>query len=237
MDSITIDGGRSAFFVTGTGTGVGKTVLSMLLMTFFFKKGLSPFYLKPFQTGCRTPLDRDSDAKFVYSHVEELKGKDPAESMLYCLENPKAPLFAARDAGVSLDMGLFFDRIRHLSPKYAPLVMEAAGGLFVPVTQNLTMLDLMRETGARPVVAAPAGLGTINHTLLTLEALKREGMVDPVVFFMDSGETETPAEMIRENMEAVEMFSGIKVAGVIKKIDDFSKSHESCFQGFEGLMD
>ena len=87
------------YFVLGTDTGVGKTVLSLLLMRFCYQRGDRPFYIKPLQTGCRSPYDTDSDARFVYEHVEALKGKDPAESVIYCFKNPKAPYFAARDEG------------------------------------------------------------------------------------------------------------------------------------------
>src|SRR4030042_3873426 len=93
-------------FVAGTDTGVGKTVLSLLLMQFFSARGDRPFYLKPLQTGCKDPLDRDSDAAFVYRHVASLKGKDPAESAIYCFRNPKAPYFAARDEGRVIDPAL-----------------------------------------------------------------------------------------------------------------------------------
>ncbi len=86
-------------FVVGTDTGVGKTVLSLLLMQFFFAMGHTPFYIKPIQTGCRDPYDTDSDAKFIYQHIESLKSNDPADSVIYCFKNPKAPFFAARDEG------------------------------------------------------------------------------------------------------------------------------------------
>jgi len=86
-------------FIVGTDTGAGKTVLSLLLMQYFYGKGRSPFYLKPIQTGCENPYDTDSDACFIYHHLKPLGDKDPAESVIYCFRNPKAPYFAARDEG------------------------------------------------------------------------------------------------------------------------------------------
>jgi dethiobiotin synthetase len=73
-------------FVVGTDTGVGKTVLALLMMQFFFTKGYNPFYLKPVQTGCKDANDADSDARFIYRHVRPLKGKEPAESVIYCFK-------------------------------------------------------------------------------------------------------------------------------------------------------
>ncbi len=88
---------------------------------------------------------------------------------------------------------------------------------------------------ARPVLAGRAGLGTINHTLLSIEALKIRG-IDPVgIVFLDFGETGTPADMLRENIEAVEKFSGIKTAGVVGKINDFSDPGEECFRPLRAI--
>ena len=101
-------------------------------------------------------------------------------------------------------------------------MLEGAGGLFVPVDKNLFMVDLVKETTADPVVAARAGLGTINHTLLTLEALQKRGLRPVGVVLMDSGATPTSQDMIDENIEAIETASGIDVAGVIGRIADFS---------------
>jgi len=67
-------------FIAGTDTGVGKSVVSVLLMQILYAKGYHPFYLKPFQTGCKNPCDADSDAGFVYEHVSALRGKHPGNS-------------------------------------------------------------------------------------------------------------------------------------------------------------
>ena len=101
--------GRENIFVVGTDTGIGKTVLSLLLMQFFYARGYTPFYLKPAQTGCVDPYDIDSDARFIYQHVKPLNRKDPADSVVYCFKNPKAPYFAARDEGEEIDFKVIVD--------------------------------------------------------------------------------------------------------------------------------
>lgn len=213
---------KNVIFVVGTDTGVGKTVLSLLLMNFFFARGYNPFYLKPLQTGCRDPYDMESDARFIYRSVENLRDKNPADSVIYCFKNPKAPLFAARDEGKTIDLGTIEQIAKEKAATYTPLIIEGAGGLFAPVDGNRSVADLISLTKAQPIVAARAGLGTINHTLLTIEALKLRGFVPSGVVFIDAGKNETPAEMIDENRAAVEDASGVKVAGVIGRIDDFS---------------
>jgi len=221
-------------FVIGTDTGVGKTVLSLLLMQFFYSRGHFPFYLKPIQTGCKDPRNLNSDAAFIYRHVWPLKGKDPAASVIYCFNAPKAPYFAARDEGKEIDIRIIRKVVDEKSSLYSPVILEAAGGLLVPVSERILMVDTIRITGARPIIAARPGLGTINHTLLTIEALRRRRIRPVGIVFVDSAEEDT--DMIQENMEAIERLSGIKVAGLIGKIKDFSNPDQGCYQPFERIF-
>ena len=220
-------------YVVGTDTGVGKTVLSLLLMQFFLERGRWPFYLKPLQTGCITPHDKDSDAVFVYKHVESLLDKDPAESIIYCFKNPKAPYLAARSEGQKIDLKLVDSIVKEKSRLYSPLILEAAGGLLAPVAEGMLMADTIGP-GVKVLIAARAALGTINHTLLSIEALEGRGIRPAGVVFLDA--TGTAPDMITENMEAVEKYSGIKVAGVIEKIDDFSRPPRDCYRPLEFLF-
>lgn len=213
--------GCKKLVVIGTDTDVGKTVLSLLIMRVLMEKGKNPFYVKPFQTGCMTASDTMSDAAFIYQHTPGLADTDPAISVINCHKNPKAPWFSARDMGQAIDVEETIGRIREKEAFYSHLVIEAAGGLLVPVTEEVTMADFLKGTGATPVLAARAGLGTINHTLMTVECLKARGISPAGIVFMNAGNDGVSKSMIRENMEAVERFSGIPVAGVVGKINDF----------------
>lgn len=215
------------YFILGTDTGVGKTVLSLLFMKYFFMKGETPFYIKPFQTGCTDPLSPESDARFIYANIPELGTADPSRSVVHCFSQPKAPYFAAQSDGKSIDTGKAPSFIREMSGRHQTLIIEGAGGVYVPVTRDFLVVDLIREVKAHPVVAARAGLGTINHTLLTLEALKARGYEKPGIVFIDSC-GEDPV-MVRENMEAVEMISGLNVSGVIGRLADFSRPPMDAF--------
>ena len=221
-------------YVAGTDTGVGKTVLSLLLMQFFLKQGREPFYLKPLQTGCKTPRDEDSDAAFIYRHTASLRDRDPAESVIYCLRNPKAPYFAARDEGRTIDLKHVERVIEEKRRRYDPLIIEAAGGVLVPVAERTLIVDTIKTTGAKVLIAARAGLGTINHTLLSLEALQTRGISPLAVIFIDAAGTSL--EMIAENKEAVEAYSGVKVAGVISRIADFSHPPEDSYLPLASLL-
>ncbi len=217
-------------FVVGTDTGVGKTVLALLMMQFFFAKGYNPFYLKPVQTGCKDANDADSDAGFIYRHVENLKGKEPAESVIYCFKNPKAPLYAANDEGKSIDLSKIERVVSKKAKTHFPVVIEGAGGVLVPVSGKKVIVDIINLVNGTPVIAARAGLGTINHTLLTIEAIEKRGLKPLGIVFIDAGEMETPPEMIRENKSAIEDTSGIRVAGVVRRIHDFSRPPRDCYK-------
>ncbi|ABC76084.1 dethiobiotin synthase [Syntrophus aciditrophicus] len=227
-------------YVIGTDTGVGKTVLSFLLMRYFFDRGAVPFYFKPVQTGCRHPYDTDSDAKFIYENIPELSGKDPACSVGFCYRNPKAPFFAARNEGRQVDWQRILETLDEKRARFAPLIVEAAGGVFVPIDGEKLVIDTIPPTGARPLIAARAGLGTINHTLLTIAALEQRNIEPLGVILLDGGEVETPRDMILENIEAIERHSGLRVAGVVGRIADFQHLPADCFKGlqilFEGRM-
>lgn len=142
--------------VTGTDTGIGKTVFSAALAG-----ALDAFYWKPVQAG----LDEETD----HDTVMRLSGLS-AQRMLpeaYRLKTPASPHLAAKIDGVVIDpQGLA------LPQTDLPLVVEGAGGLMVPLAENLTYIDVMSRWGAPVVLCARTTLGTINHSLLSIEALR-----------------------------------------------------------------
>jgi dethiobiotin synthetase len=218
---------QARYFVLGTDTGVGKTVISTLLMQSLHRLSRKAFYLKPLQTGCKDPYDTDSDARFVYSHCDHLKNQDPARSVVYCLPNPKAPLFAASDANVEIDPARIDATLLTLSD-YQDLVIEAAGGLLVPAWKNATMADLVHRCNARPILVGRAGLGTINHTLLTVEALDRRNLPPLGIVLVESSPTPTSADLLEENRSAIACITGLPVVGPIPFLANFTSGSDAC---------
>ncbi len=222
--------------VTGTDTDAGKTILSLLIMQYFFRNGKKPLYLKPFQTGCVNSADSTSDAGFIYQNIKELEGENFAPSVINCFENPKAPFFAARDMGVTVDLDCTLKKVKEKSKSATHVIMEGAGGLNVPLTEDVTMVDFIEMSGFKTIIAARAGLGTINHTLMTIELLRSRGIEPAGVVFMDGEKNPVPDDMVKENMEAVELFSGISVSGLIDFIDDFKNPGERCYKVIDTLF-
>ena len=201
-------------FITGTDTDVGKTVVSLLVMHAL--AGSDAVYLKPVQTGCTDP-EHDSDPAFVHRHLPGglPHGMTPASCIHSCRPRPKAPLFA----GNPVD----FENVLHFITDHATrhdiAVVEGAGGVFVPITPDRTMLDLAVAAKASVLVVGRAGLGTINHTLLTLEAIAGRNANCLGVILVDPTNG-VPERDRKENSAAIESFSGRPVLGVIGRIAD-----------------
>jgi dethiobiotin synthase len=144
------------FFVTGTDTGVGKTVLSAALML----RNPGACYWKPIQTG------PDDDT----AEVRRLSGGQVLDEGVR-LPDPVSPHLAARRAGITIGLDALVGRVFT-----TPVIAEGAGGVLVPVNDSQTMADLMVLLGLPVIVAARSTLGTINHTLLTVEALRARAL-------------------------------------------------------------
>ena len=160
----------SAFVVTGTDIGIGKTVFAAALAG-----AMGAHYWKPVQAGLEDGADAD--------HVARLSGL-PASHILpeACrLTSPLSPHRAAEIDGVAIDPdGLTL-------PPRRPLVVEGAGGALVPLTRQTTFADLFARWGLPAVVVARTTLGTINHSLLTFEALRARGVtIHGVAFVRDA---------------------------------------------------
>jgi dethiobiotin synthetase len=188
------------FFVTGTDTGVGKTVVSALLSA-----ALDAYYWKPIQTGTREGTDRRT--------VERL-GELPRAKLLpetYRFSPPVSPHLAARKAGVTIELRKI--QMPEIGLK-ENLIVEGAGGALVPINETQLMTDLMKHLGLPVLLVARTALGTINHTLLSLAALRSAGLNVRGVIMVGKPNT--------ENRKAIEHYGQIGVVGTIpwlKKID------------------
>jgi dethiobiotin synthase len=155
-------------FVTGTDTNVGKTTVAAALMHRY--RGRVPLrYWKPIQTG----IEADDDTATVESlggcHEREIE-RDGVR-----LPRPVSPHLAARWQGMTIDLEPL-SAVPHQPAHDVAWIVEGAGGVLVPINERETMSDLMSAIGLAAVVAARTALGTINHTLLTLEALRHRGI-------------------------------------------------------------
>ncbi len=158
-------------FVTGTDTGVGKTVVSAALIRRLVQMRCSVGVMKPVETGVQSDSPDDSDA----GRLTAAAGVEDSLDLVcpYRFHAPLAPLAAARTEGRSIELQEILRRYERLAGRYALLVVEGAGGLLVPMGQDWSMRDLIARIGLPVLIVGRAGLGGINHALLTLECLQR----------------------------------------------------------------
>jgi dethiobiotin synthetase len=159
-------------FVTGTDTGVGKTLVACALVRGLRSRGLDVGVMKPVETGVGAAGPLDARALHEAAGVP-----DPLELVCpFALKLPAAPTVAAEDEGRAIDLGVMGRAYATLASRHACMVVEGAGGLLVPVAEGASMADLARALALPLLVVARASLGTINHTLLTLEVARARAL-------------------------------------------------------------
>lgn len=181
----------SKIFISGTDTDVGKTLVSSWLCQHW-----GAHYWKPIQSGLCGPTDSQTVATLsgAYCHPEA-----------YRLTEPLSPHRAAEIDGVTIDL-------QHcVVPRAERLVIEGAGGLLVPLNASTLVIDLIAHCNAPVILVARSSLGTINHTLLSLEALKKRGLPVLGVVMMGHSPIGAPTTPHANNRAALEHYGGVPV--------------------------
>ena len=171
--------------VTGTDTGVGKTVIAAALVTALRARGIRAIGFKPAETGIEAGQDRDSD-ELARASAE----REALAVPLLQLAEPLAPAGAADRAGTSLNPHDVESRIAQLKRSGFTVVVEGAGGVMVPLAWDYTVLNLARACDLEAIVVARAGLGTLNHVTMTVAMLRGRGITVRGVVL--NGRSQTP---------------------------------------------
>lgn len=158
-------------FITGTDTGVGKTVVTAALALHLKKRGLTVGVMKPIETGVSTGRAARSDAARLQSIIQS--DETLGAICPYSFELPVAPLAAAKAERQLISLDTIRKVYRPLSSRYDAMVVEGIGGVHVPIAAGSTVLDLIKLMRLPVIVVGRSGLGGINHALLTIEALHR----------------------------------------------------------------
>jgi len=180
-------------FVTGTDTNVGKTIVSAILAA-----GINGKYWKPIQTG----TSQGSDTNII----QELLGKDSTFPESYRFKAPLSPNHAAELQEQEID-----HKNIKLPNSHHPLIIEGAGGLLVPINSNQMIIDLIKVFNTKCILVARSGLGTLNHTLLSLQELNRREI--PVLGVVLNG----PKNI--KNKESIEHFGKTKILLEVEHIN------------------
>jgi dethiobiotin synthetase len=200
------------FFVTGTGTEVGKTVIAAVLANALARKGEAVAVFKPAVTGLDEPGETD------HALLRRAAGSQQSDDQIapYRYGPPASPHLAAARAGEEIEPDRLCEAAQAAAASADVLVCEGVGGLLVPLSPTYLVRDFAAELGLPLVVAASPGLGTINHTLLTIEAARAADLDIAAVVLTPWPDEPTVIE--RSNRETIEALEAVDVE-VLPRID------------------
>jgi len=229
----------AGLFLTGTGTDVGKTWAAGWLVARALQLGLQPAYWKVLQCGPGSwqgaPL-----ASGDTGTVDHLVGRAVPSGCTLNLETAASPHFALAHTGRSFDPHAVRTEARRLQAAHIPIIAEGAGGLRVPISHSYSMRDLAADLGWPLVVVALPGLGTINHTLLTLESAQGAGLRVAGFLFSPPAAPLSPlqAKMQIDNWQTIVRLSGVGYLGEVPRWHspaDFMQPHSQIDALLQGL--
>jgi dethiobiotin synthetase len=198
----------AGLFVTATDTGVGKTVVTAALAHALRDHGLAVGVCKPVQSG-NLADDPDGDAA-VLARLGSLD-VPAGEVCVYAFAAPLAPRVAAEREGRRVELDPILERVRDLEESHDAVLVEGAGGLLVPLAAGVTIADLASHLAYPLLVVARPGLGTVNHTALTVAVARSFGL--EVAGVVLNGSTDEADQSEAENPRMIEELAGVRVIG------------------------
>ncbi len=200
--------------ITGTDTGIGKTVIAGAIAAWFRRHGHRTGVLKPAASGCIRRREGliSEDAEFLAHCADAPQPLDVIAPQRFL--EPLAPAVAAQRAGGTLDWQSIQRSIDAIAGQSDVLIVEGVGGIMVPMDEKHTMLDVAKWLALPSVVVARPALGTINHTLLTVNALRGAG-VDVAGVAINRYPAETPPVAEETNPRAIEKWGKVPVLAIV----------------------
>jgi dethiobiotin synthetase len=206
-------------FLTGTDTEIGKTLVSCCLTIGLRQLGLHICPIKPLATGGVEPegitVSEDALVYQLLAGVEE----SASELSPFCLKKPASPHFAAKLEGKKIQPNKLTESIESIRDKYDYTIVEGIGGWMVPITNTYFVSDLAQEIDLPVIVVSANRLGTINHTLLTLEAIRSVDIEPAGVLFTNLTQDGDP-EIAQNNIETIKKIGKTQILGNIPYLGD-----------------
>lgn len=230
----------SGIFVTGTDTGVGKTVVTAGILRWLRNQGIDTVPMKPVQTAGALDGERviAPDLEFCLSASRmrpcghELQLMSP-----YVYKHACSPHLAGRMSQRYVEPSKIKDCADKLLQNHQALVVEGAGGIMVPINESLTMLDLMKMLAYPVVLVSRFGLGTINHTLMSIQVLRKFEIKLIGVLFNHTELPQPENQLIeKDNPRAIAQFSNVRVLGKLRYMNNLSSRMEDMWDYFEEDM-
>lgn len=208
-------------FITGTDTDIGKTVVSALLAEYLDSLGINCGYLKLVSCGGNSC----EDSVYVQNRATV-----PVQNV-YHFPLAASPHLAAEQDGQNIEIGKLNQAMAEMEAEHDVLLIEGAGGICVPLTREVLLVDYIAGHAVQTLVVARSGLGTINHTLLTLEGLKQRGLdVLGIVFSDEQSYPETDL-LVNDNIVVTQQFTGESLLGRLPSFKTWQEGR----QGFAAI--
>ncbi|MCT4595926.1 MAG: dethiobiotin synthase [Anaeromicrobium sp.] len=210
-------------FVVGTDTDVGKTFVTAGLVYKLKEMGVDACVFKPVLSG--GVVENDKLIPGDVSFVKDVAGLDEEYDNMnsYCFKDPVSPHMAAMRSNVHIDRKKIINDYNKLSKKYEYVVVEGAGGVVVPIVRNeYYIYDMVKDLGLDVIVVTRAGVGTINHTVLTIEFLRSKNI--NIKGIVVNGYTGSYYE--DDNIEIIKDITGEKILGVVNRIENSESIEE-----------
>jgi dethiobiotin synthetase len=225
----------NTLFVTGTDTSVGKTYVCARLLEFLNNKGVQAGYQKWVATGTDAGLPEDLaiclDAAGIAPKQESVDKHVP-----YSFRFPASPHLAAEMEDRKVESEIIIENYVTLAGAYDWLIVEGVGGLMVPLRRDLLLADLLARLQLLTLVVAKSGLGTLNHTLLTLEALRKRGI--PVLgVVLSDADTEEDERLVLDNMQTIEEIGLVRVLGRLQRHQEIEQARTAFMQVGQAIWD
>jgi dethiobiotin synthetase len=208
-------------FITGTDTGVGKTIIAAGLVAVLKERGIDVGVMKPLESGAPSfgsaPIPQDA------LYLKEIAGTNDDLGLInpYCFQAPLAPGVAAEKEGVKVDLQRIVRMYEELKSRHQFMVVEGAGGLLVPIAQGAFLPDLIKLLELPLILVARSSLGTINHTLLALYYSQQEGLeVKGVIMSKTMAEVD-PSEA--SNAQVIAECSAVPLLGTFPYLRDYAE--------------
>ncbi len=227
------------YFITGTDTGVGKTLVAGGLAALYKKQGLNVGVMKPVATGCKRVNNRliSDDAVFLKSLSE---AEDEYELINpVSLEQPLAPTVAARLSNTKIDTDKINTAFDTLCERHEYMIVEGIGGLLVPIDEYYFVVDMAEEMELPVIVVCRPTLGTINHTLLTVSYARQHGLEVKGIIVNESTE-QCDAILKKTNTDEIKRLTELPIIGTIpfdKRLDTQKYDKETVIKIFSDNID
>jgi len=215
-----------SIFITGTDTGVGKTIISGLLARFLLEKDAKVITQKWIQTGSSVFSEDISTHLALMKRDKREIEQHIADIAPYVLKFPASPHLAAEIENISIDTKKIKNSFYKLAGEFDFVLVEGSGGLNVPVNDKTLIVDIVEDVTLPVIVVVPNRLGAINQTLLTVDALKQKGIPIVGIIFNRLSSDAGDEVVLADNKRIIEKISSVEVLGELTYSQDMDVLYE-----------